>query len=446
MQIERLPTPGLGDATYLLTHEGQGVIVDPQRDLGRFEQAAAAADVEVRAVLETHLHNDYVSGARHLASATRAELVLPAASGAAYPHTPAFHGEDLAVGRGLSLRPLHTPGHTPEHTSYVVILDGEPVALFTGGSLLVGSAGRTDLVSEAQATQLARLQHGSLRRLTALPAHVGVYPTHGEGSFCTATGASREVSDIATELRENPALGHEDADAFAAWQNASLQPYPDYYARMGPANLLGRTPLPSTDLPWLDIADVDGLDGAAVLIDIRAREDAVAGHVPGSQLISLGDDFGVWAGWVIDLDSPVVLIADLDDDVGEAAVQLGRVGVDDIRGVLPIDAWTKAGRELEAFETAGPSEVAAAGDRSVLDVRSPGEVSEGTAPGAVHRYVPELRGDAGRWLPVGPRPYVVCGSGRRAAIAAGLLARRGYDPVVLIDGGMDDVIAAREQG
>ncbi|QBI19868.1 MBL fold metallo-hydrolase [Egibacter rhizosphaerae] len=448
MDVQRLHTPGLGDHSYLVTHEGRGVLIDPQRDVERFDAALAEADVPLRAVLETHLHNDYVSGAPHLASAHGAELVLPAAAGAAYAHRPAFHGEDHDLGGGLVIHPIHTPGHTPEHTSYLVFVDGEPVALFTGGSLLVGSAGRTDLVSEAQARQLARLQHGSLQRLAQLPGHVGVYPTHGEGSFCTATGAGQSVSDIAAECQANPALGHADAEAFADWQLAGLQPYPDFYARMGSANLLGRTPMPSTAIPKLDVDDVDRLEGAAELIDVRPRHEAAAGHIPGSQLIELGDDFGVWTGWVIDLDAPVVLVADEAVDVSEAVRQLGRIGIDDVRGALPIDAWTAAGRSLRTLEVATVAEVAGVSERDanrdVLDVRSPGEVADGTLLGAQHRYVPDLAGDPGRWLPVGRDPYVVCGSGRRAAIAAGLLARRGYTPVPLLDGGMDDVLAAAD--
>lgn len=448
MHIDRFHTAGLGDHSYLLTHEGLGVVVDPQRDIARFESAVAAAGVELRAVVETHLHNDYVSGARHLAANQGAALIMPAGAAAAYRYEPAFHGEDLDLGGGLALRPLHTPGHTPEHTSYVVLVDGEPTAVFTGGSLLVGSAGRTDLVSEAQARQLARLQHWSVQRLATLPDHVGVFPTHGEGSFCTATSAGRATSDIGAERAQNAALGHENGDAFADWQHPGLQPFPDYYARMGPANLLGRTPQPSTRPRTLGVEDVDALDGSAELVDIRPRADAVAGHVPGSQLIELGDDFGVWAGWVLDLDAPVVLIAEENDDaVGEAATQLGRIGIDDVRGVLPVSAWTSAGRALRALETVSVQPVARAPesepDRTVLDVRSPGEFAVGSLPTAVHRYVPDLQGQAGRWLPVGTSPYVVCASGRRAVIAAGLLARRGYDPVPLVDGGMDDVLAAR---
>ena len=447
MQIERFPTPGLGDHTYLLAHDGLGVVIDPQRDIERFRDAAAAANVEVRAVVETHLHNDYVSGGPQLALHAGADLVLPAAAGATYRYRPAFHGEAIELGSDLTLLPWHTPGHTPEHTSYVVLIGGEPVAVFTGGSLLVGSAGRTDLLGEQRADQLARLQHGSLQRLAGLPGGVGVYPTHGEGSFCAATGADRTVSDIDTERSLNPALAHDDPDGFARWQRQGLQPYPAYYARMGPANLAGGGPMPDPATPTLDVDAIDRLADRVELIDIRERHDAAEGHIPGSHLVSLGEDFGVWAGWLIDLDAPVALVADAGDDVTDAVVQLGRIGIDDVRGVLPIDAWRRAGRPLASMKTASVDEVAGAistesTDR-VLDVRSPGEAAAEGLPGAVHRYVPDLAGDAGRWLPLDPEPYVVCASGRRAAIAAGLLARRGYRPVAVLDGGVAEVLAAR---
>jgi glyoxylase-like metal-dependent hydrolase (beta-lactamase superfamily II) len=189
MDLVSFRTPGLGDQTYLLIHEGMGLLVDPQRDIDRFLAVAAERDVDLRFVLETHLHNDYVSGGEQAALRTGAELVLPAAAAAAYPHTPAFHNEEIKGSSGLTIRPIHTPGHTPEHTSYLVLVDGEPAALFSGGSLLVASAGRPDLLGPERARTLARLQYGSLHRLAGLPRDVGLYPTHGEGSFCTASGA-----------------------------------------------------------------------------------------------------------------------------------------------------------------------------------------------------------------------------------------------------------------
>src|SRR6266508_6590652 len=153
MDIRTIRTPGLGDATYVLTHRGLAIVVDPQRDIDRFLIAAGEAGAEIQFVLETHVHNDYVSGGHALAAETGSQLLLPAGAGVAFRHTPAFHLEDIAGDGGLVIRPIHTPGHTPEHVSYLVLLDGQPVALFSGGSLLVGSAGRSDLLGQERARQ-----------------------------------------------------------------------------------------------------------------------------------------------------------------------------------------------------------------------------------------------------------------------------------------------------
>jgi hydroxyacylglutathione hydrolase len=279
MELVAFRTPGLGDQSYLLTHDGKGVLVDPQRDLDRFLHAAAARDVELRFVLETHLHNDYVSGGVEAARRTGAELVLPAAAAPVYPHTPAFHQEDIKAD-GLTLRPLHTPGHTPEHTSYLVLLEGEPVALFSGGSLLVASAGRPDLLGPARARTLARLQHGSLHRLAALPRQVALYPTHGEGSFCTSTGAGRYTSTIGDELDTNPLLGFADPEEFADRLLADPPPIPAFYQYLGPANLRGGAPMPAATVPELTVADLTTVEAGTHLVDLRPPQAQATGLLP----------------------------------------------------------------------------------------------------------------------------------------------------------------------
>ncbi|MER3420118.1 MAG: MBL fold metallo-hydrolase, partial [Chloroflexota bacterium] len=263
MNVIRIRTPELGDTSYLLTHNGMGILVDPQRDVDRFLKAAGVG-VRLRYVLETHLHNDYVSGGREAARRSGAELVLPAGAGVAFPHTPAFHLEEFGDG-DLRVRPLHTPGHTPEHMSYLVLLDGQPAALFSGGSLLVGSAGRTDLLGPERAYQLAVLQYGSLQRLCRLPDAVALFPTHGEGSFCTTSHAGREASTIGLERRENPALAYPDAGSFAKGQLAGIGPFPRYYAFMGRINLLGPPPMPDLHVPELTPAQVRALLDTASL-------------------------------------------------------------------------------------------------------------------------------------------------------------------------------------
>jgi hydroxyacylglutathione hydrolase len=443
VDVLTLRTPGLGDSTYLVSHEGVGFLVDPQRDVGRFLSAAAERDLELRWVFETHLHNDYVSGAPEAARRTGAELVLPAASGAAYAHVPAFHGEDLTAGP-LTVRPLHTPGHTPEHTSYLLLIDGEPAAVFSGGSLLVGAAGRTDLLGPERARQLARLQHGSCQRLAALPEDVALYPTHGLGSFCTASLAEHISSTIGAERTGNPVLAHPGADAFADAQLAGLGPYPTYYAHMGPANLLGPAPLPERDFPELSPAEVRGLGDEVHLVDIRPRREFAAGNIPGSLGVELSDLLGTWVGWLLPFNAPLVLVAGEDSDVAQAAVLLAQVGFDDVRGVLRgIDAWRRDGGPLQEHRVVGLKEMVTAmqaGDvDQVLDVRAPDEWADGHLEGSVHRYLPDLAAGPPEGLDPSRPVWVVCDIGTRSSTAANLVRRHGFEPVVLAGGGVPDL-------
>ncbi|BCJ75858.1 MBL fold metallo-hydrolase [Catellatospora sp. IY07-71] len=439
MEIVSFRTPGLGDQTYLLTHDGRGVLVDPQRDIDRFLTAAAERDVQLRFVLETHLHNDYVSGGEQAALRTGAELVLPAAAAAAYPHTPAFHLEDIKGGQGLRVRPIHTPGHTPEHTSYLVLIDGEPVAVFSGGSLLVASAGRPDLLGMPRARTLAKLQYGSLHRLAGLPRDIELLPTHGEGSFCTSSGAGRYTSTIGTEVDTNPLLSIGDVEAFADRLLAEPMPIPAFYRHMGPANTLGVPPMPPVTVPELDIT---GLPAGAHVVDIRPRVALAAGHLPGSLGIELGTDFGSWAGWLLPYQAPIVLVADRGQDVAEAVTQLAQIGIDTVTGVLyDLAAAATSGFELADLPTF--LSYVTAPHAQVLDVRMPSEQAAVSIDGAMCRFLPDLITDG---IPAEldrARPVLVaCGSGRRAAIAATVLLREGYQPIVLTGAGVPDVAAA----
>ncbi len=446
MEIRSIRTPGLGDATYLLSHQGVGLVVDPQRDIDRFLQAAKALGAEIRFVLETHVHNDYVSGGRTLAGETGARLILPAGSGVAFDHVPAFHLEDLPAEAGLVIRPIHTPGHTPEHVSYLVLRDGRPVALFSGGSLLVGSAGRPDLLGWPRARQLARLQHLSLHRLAQLPDEVGLYPTHGEGSFCTAAAAGRSVSTIGHERRHNPLLAFDDREAFADAQLAGLGPYPRYYAHMGPINTLGPSPLPKRPAPELAPEDLRALGETVYVVDARPRAEFAAGHIPGALGIELADDFGTWVGFVLPFNAPIVLVLDPQQDLAEAVVQLARIGYEDVRGVLRgLAGWHASGAPLATLETIDTDRfaraVATGQAPQILDVRTPAEWQAGHLPRALHRFVADLVDGVPPTLRPDQPLWVVCGTGYRATIAASLLQRAGYDRLaVLATGGVADVL------
>jgi glyoxylase-like metal-dependent hydrolase (beta-lactamase superfamily II)/rhodanese-related sulfurtransferase len=443
MEITSFRTPGLGDQTYLLTHDGKGVLVDPQRDIDRFLDVATERDVELRFVLETHLHNDYLSGGEQAAARTGAELVLPAAAAPAYPHTPAFHLEDIKAA-GLTVRPIHTPGHTPEHTSYLVLIDGEPVAVFSGGSLLVGSAGRPDLLGAARARTLGKLQYGSVHRLAGLPRSVGLYPTHGEGSFCTATSAGEYTSTIGDEVDTNPLLTIGGAEQFADELLAAPMPIPAFYQYMGPANTLGVPPMPEVSIPELSYADLEKLPEDTQVVDIRPAAAIAAGYLSGSTGVELADDFGSWVGWLLPYQAPIVLVAEPGQEVAEAVTQLARIGIDTVRGVV---------RNLDQAPTSRfelidvPTFRRRMADRAtqVLDVRMPSERETVRLDGASEQFVADLALE-GILTSLDPdRPVlIVCGSGRRAVIAATLLGRAGFQPAVLVGAGVAEVIAAQD--
>lgn len=445
MNITTFVTPGLGDSTYLFEHDGVGILVDPQRDIDRFVEAADGLDT--RFVLETHLHNDYVSGGRFAAAATGAELVLPASSGAAFDHRAAFHMEDLDGG-SFTVRPIHTPGHTPEHVSYLVLVDGEAVALFSGGSLLVGSAGRSDLLGMARAESLARLQYGSVSRLSQLPDHVGLYPTHGAGSFCTSSVAETAASTIGHEKRSSPVLAHPTAASFVQEALTGLQPYPDYYAHMGPINLMGPTPLAQATA--LEVAPSE-IPADAAIVDMRPRSAFAAGHIPGSIGIEYGDQVGVWAGWLLPFDQPIVLVADRGQEVAEAVAQFGRIGFDHVVGVLyDVTGWAELNGPLATYEQESARDLAAriaSGEEvQVVDVRAPNEWEESRVDGSLWRYVPDLRDG----MPDGVDPdrevHLICRTGNRATIASSLVLQEGFTPVVVAEGGVAEVLTELNAG
>jgi hydroxyacylglutathione hydrolase len=434
MDVTTVRTPGLGDNTYVVIHDGQAIIVDPQRDIDRFLFVLDQSNVELRYVLETHIHNDYVSGGRELAARTGAELVLPASAAVSFDHLPAFHNE--GIGRGTwMVRPIHTPGHTPEHLSYLAEIDGEPIALFSGGSLLVGSAGRPDLLGMDRARTLAHLQYISVNRLAELPDDVGLYPTHGSGSFCTATAASSATSTIGAEKAGNPVLQYADRESFIAGQLADLQPYPAYYARMGPTNLAGPDPVQSHNLRELTVAEI----GVALVVDIRPAERFAAGHLSGSVGIPFGDQVGVWAGWVLPFNSVVVLVADRGQDVDEINRQFSRIGFDQVRGVV----YELGDSDLVSYETVRLSEfmrrLRSGEIEQIVDVRQPNEWDGGHIEGSIYAYTPDLYNDVSQIDPAHPA-WLVCGTGHRATIAAAALERRDLRPAVLVGHGVTDVM------
>ena len=453
MQLEQFVTEGLGDSSYLLASDGEALVVDPQRDVDRFVAAAERLGVRIGGLVETHVHNDYVSGALELHAATGAEVAGPADGGYAFPHRPLREGDELAVGK-LRVRAVATPGHTPEHLSYLVFDEGsdEPVAVFTGGSLLVGSAGRSDLLGPGRAQELVRAQYRSLRRLAGLPPEALVLPTHGSGSFCAAGSSSGErTSTIGRELAGNPALTAPDETTFAHEQLDGLPAYPAYYREMAPINrtgppVLGRIAVP----PALEVDRFAELAGGAAVVDGRAREAFAAGHVPGALNVELDENFASYVGWVVPFGRPVLLVlpgAEHGGDAAEAARALARIGFDRVLGFLRggLEAWADSGRPVAGYATADVQDLCAAlssgsiRPEDVLDVRQDREWEAGHVAGSRHVFVGDLaetRDGAGlhRTTPEEHPWWVICASGHRASVAASLLDRSDI-PVRLVSRG-----------
>jgi hydroxyacylglutathione hydrolase len=431
VDLEVVVTQGLGDCTYLLASGTEAAIVDPQRDAGRLLQLAEARGLRVRHVLETHVHNDYVSGAPEVRAATGATIAAPAHGGYAFPFTPLGDGSVLTLGE-VRLVAMATPGHTPEHTSYLLrSRDDDPLAVFSGGSLIVGSAGRTDLLGPERAEELARAQYRAMRRFETLPDTTLLLPTHGAGSFC-ASGSPEDArtSTIGRERGSNPALRAPDEATFVREQLSGLPAYPEYYAHIAPINRAGAEVRGATALPRpLEPDALAGhLERGARLVDARDVVAFAGAHVPGSMNSPLEDSFASYVGWVVPFGTPILLVADHPDARAEASVQLFRIGYE-VAGYLDggVDAWATSGRSVASYPVATVEDLLAEarrGGEGILDVRQRTEWEAGHLPGSRHCFVGDLPARLSEFGGTGDL-IVACVSGQRSAIAASLLAAAG---------------------
>jgi hydroxyacylglutathione hydrolase len=444
---------GLGHLSTMVVDEAATVaaVVDPRRDVDIYLAAAAAAGVRITHVVETHLHNDYVSGGRDLAALTGATHVIGAGAELRHEHRPAVDGETFHVG-SIRFRTLDTPGHTPEHVSYAVADTSradEPFLLLTGGSLLVGAVGRTDLLGAEHARAYAELMYRSLHEVL-LPHEdsVMVYPTHGAGSLCSTGIASTPWSTIGFERRHDPLLAPMEIEAFARALLAGQPAFPHYFARMRPMNQAG-PPLLRGVVPVIPPLTLEALDaaltGGAVVVDARSPRAHALGHIPGSISIPAGSSFGTWLGWVVEADRPVALLVDDVAQLDDLARQALRIGCETIVGYLGggIEAWragsrpTEIGERLEIDELAGL--LAAGGGEApfVIDVRQPAEFDAGHVPGSQHIGAGELP-DALDRLPRDRPIAMICASGYRSSVAVSLLQAAGFSRVAAVRGGVPD--------
>jgi hydroxyacylglutathione hydrolase len=397
------------------------------------EQLAERLGVRLAWTLDTHSHADYVTGSPTLAAGTDAVFVAPAASRLTTPHRPVGDNDEVALADSVTLEALATPGHTPDHHAYLLQRDREPVALFTGGSLMVGTVGRTDLCGVEQTEPLAHQMFHSLRRFDDLPDDLAVYPTHGAGSFCSAPGASERTTTLGRERATNSLFAVTDEDQFVARLIAGFGTFPTYFVRLPELNRLG--PRRYDGLPSIQRLSADDVEGhraaGGVVVDARPTAAFAAGHIPRSIANTLRPPFGSWLGWLVELDRPVVFVLDDEQDRDELVRQCLDVGHENLVGELAggIDAWRAAGRPVEMSDLVDPSGMTG----QIIDVRQANEYTAGHVPGA--RNV-ELGSIPDSRLPDEPLT-VMCGHGERAMTAASLLTGRGHTDVAVLDGGPD---------
>jgi glyoxylase-like metal-dependent hydrolase (beta-lactamase superfamily II)/rhodanese-related sulfurtransferase len=443
LEVVPLETPNLGDRSYVVGRDGHAIVVDPQRDIDRVEAILDQRGWTVSHVLETHFHNDYVSGGLELSRVLGAEYVVPHGMDIAFQAHRISDKAEIDAEVGL-VRVLHTPGHTPNHISFAVNVDGQDVALFTGGSLLFGSVGRPDLLGPDLTEPLARAQWNSMRRLAHDVSHTAdVYPTHGFGSFCSATATVGTASTLAEQIASNPAF-RVDETTFVSELIAGLDAFPAYYAHMGPANQAGAGPI---DLSLPRMATAADIAAAVArgewVVDLRHRRIFAAEHVKGSLSFDVHGNAITYLGWLIDWGTPLTLLGATVEEVAAMQRDLVQIGIDRPAAYAvgsPTD-WASDAAPISGYPRSTHVELAAAlaanPDLPMLDLRRNSEWDDGYIAGAKHVPLHELRGridEVVAWAAVAGGPvWLYCGSGFRASVGASLLEAAGVDLVHVDD-------------
>jgi hydroxyacylglutathione hydrolase len=443
IQVEQFYLGCLAHASYLIGSEGVAAVIDPQRDVDIYVEAAARSGLKIEHVIETHLHADFVSGHHELAQRTGAQIYLGLGSGATFPHVAVQDGDSIQFGRCL-LEFRQTPGHTVESVSIVMTdLDqpASPQAVFTGDTLFVGDVGRPDLSANHTPQELAALLYQSLHeKLLTLPDDVEIYPAHGAGSLCGRQMGSERSSTIGKERRFNYALQAGTCDEFIHLLTDSLPPRPEYFGRevelnrQGAASLDELQPLRALAAPEVLRLQSEG----AIVLDTRPAMEFAVAHVPGSMHIALSGQFASWAARIIGLDARIIIAGEDPDHIRESQLRLARVGIENVLGYLDhgVTGWIKGGYELDYIPQVSVQELAELEDYAVLDVREPSEVESGAVDRSVRVPLGQLAARAGE-LDRSKLLVVHCKGGYRSSIATSLLRRSGFRDIANLTGGYD---------
>jgi hydroxyacylglutathione hydrolase len=445
----------LAHASYLIGSNGEAAVVDPQRDVDEYLAESAAQGLQVKYVIETHLHADFVSGHHEIAARTGAQIVFGAQAGVEFDHRAVRDGEELRMGQ-VVLRFIETPGHTPEGICVLVTdtaAPDEPPKLLTGDTLFIGDVGRPDLAGGKGYTpqMMAEMMYDSLHgKLLQLPDAVEVYPAHGAGSMCGKNMSKETSSTIGEQRKFNYALKPMSKAEFVHMMTADLPDAPSYFPKDAEINRSGARELSALQPPKaLTPHEVLALrEQGHILLDVRSAADFGAAHVPGSMNIGLAGQFAMWAGSLISLNSEIIIIADTSTQVDESVVRLARVGIENVRGYLDggVQSWRDARLPLTAIEQVSVSQLKeqmANGALQIVDVRRPGEYVNGHVPSALNAPLASLDKS------LGPLPLqkdkltaVICAGGYRSSAAASLLQKQGFSKLLNVSGGTGAWITA----
>jgi hydroxyacylglutathione hydrolase len=445
--FKTIQTEGIAELSYLVGDDDEGVaaIFDPRADVDVYIDMAREAGVAITHIFETHIHADLVSGSRELCARVESAKIYNSSEGGAeygFDREKVTDGDRFEFGEML-VTARHTPGHTPEHLSYLmadVDHPDEPWGILTGDSLFVSSAGRPDLLGEKHTKQLAERQFHTLRDFyLKMPDHVMIYPNHGAGSPCGADIGARTSSTIGYERKFNKFLQFADAKSFTDFAIKTAPPVPHYYPVMKRVNaqgpeILGNLPRVPALPPKVFKDAIEKKSG--VLVDTRMMLAFGGGHIPGALSIGGSPILSIWAGWMLDPDQPILLVLESDDALERTVRLFVRTGYTKFAGYLTggMKAWDAAGFPLERI---GQMSVHELNERKsslqVLDVRSPGEWKKGHVPGARHIFVPELRNRITE-LDQNKPTAIYCGSGYRASIATSILKPLGFNELWNVPG------------
>ena len=420
----------LAHASYLIADGGEAAVVDPQRDVDQYLDAANALGVTIRYILETHLHADFVSGHRELAERSGAEIVFGARANAAFPHRAVRDGDMLRIGN-VALRAIETPGHTPESISWLVSEEGQPSKLLTGDTLFIGDVGRPDLAGARGHTpeEMASMLYDSLHtKILTLPDDVEVWPAHGAGSACGRNMSKELTSTIGMQRKLNWALRPMPREEFVQELTSGLAAPPRYFPLDAELNRVGPSSL-SDEGPALLTADA--LPAGALILDVREAGAFGARHIDGAINIGLNGSFASWCGALLPFDAPIVIVADDADSAAQAVIRLARVGIERVAGYIAAmdDYPTTPLAQLTVQELRDEAP-------AVLDVRRRGEFAESHVPGAKNiplDELPDRLGEIDRDHPLA----VICAGGYRSSIASSILARAGFTNVLNVQGGTE---------